>query len=49
MKAESEYEEKGAQYLQLITGQTKVATPDNYDDEDLYAKMTEQYYVNNIL
>ena len=46
VKEESEYDKKRAQYLQLIAGQAIVATPDDYDDEALYTKMTQQYYVN---
>ena len=45
VKADSEYDEKREQYLQLIAGQAKVATPDDYEDEDLYAQMTQKYYV----
>lgn len=46
VKVENEYEKKRTHYLQLIAGQEKVATPEDYDDEALYTKMTQQYYVN---
>ena len=40
------YKEKRARYLQKVTGETTVATPDDYDDVALYEKMTQRYYVN---
>ena len=39
------YKEKRARYLQKVTGETTVATPDDYDDVILYEKMTRCYYV----
>lgn len=44
-RVENEYKEKRAKYLQKITGQAIVATPDEYEDVDLYVKMTQHYYV----
>lgn len=39
-------EENQTQYLQVIAGQTKVATRDNYENEALYTEMTQHYYVS---
>ena len=46
-RVEKEYKEKRTKHLQKIAGQVKVATPNNYDDLDLYVKMTQHYYVCN--
>ena len=35
------------QSLQDLAGQTKVATRDDYENEDLYTKMTRHYNVSN--
>lgn len=44
-KVENDHKEKKLQYLQQLTGQTKVATRDDYEDEALYTEMTRTYYV----
>ena len=45
MEAENDYKEKRLKYLQQIAGKTEVATPDDYENEELYVKMTRHYYV----
>ena len=44
----NQYKERRSQYLQKITGQTTVATPDDYEDVALYVKMTQHYYVREM-
>ena len=45
MEAENDYKEKRLKYLQQIAGKTEVATPDDYENEELYVKMAHHYYV----
>ena len=48
-RVEKEYKEKRTKHLQKIAGQARVATPDTYEDLDLYVKMTQHYYVNYLI
>ena len=45
MEAENDYKEARLKYLQQIAGKTEVATPDDYENEELYVKMAHHYYV----
>ena len=45
MEAENNYKETRLQYLQQKAGKTEVATPDDYENEELNVEMTHYYYV----
>lgn len=45
---ETENKENEIKYLQVIAGQTRVATRDDYENEALYTEMTQHYYVSYI-